>query len=257
MQKTKLFILWTLLLSIFASALFAQERSYDEINNVALNFAKEYNADVTYTVKQNALYANKLNADDKSYKIINLEPKGWVLVSKNDIHKPVLGYSFEGNIDDTASISSEFKYILEQIDKSLKAQKETNGTKYKKRWDSLSVNPESYNETKILLKRTKTSSTSKVGPLLTGINWHQHAPYNNLTPITETGRHAPVGCGATAIAQIMAYHKWPQRGVGSHSYTSRYGELYVSPTSAWHYSIILSYLFIHLYVLNMECYPSK
>ena len=42
------------------------------------------------------------------------------------------------------------------------------------------------------------------------VKWHQNAPYNNKTPIAPcTGTNYKVGCGAVAIAQIMAYHQYP------------------------------------------------
>ncbi len=51
--------------------------------------------------------------------------------------------------------------------------------------------------------------------------WYQTAPYNNLCPEVD-GEHCPTGCVATAMAQVMNYHRWPERGVGSHSYRATY-----------------------------------
>ncbi len=65
----------------------------------------------------------------------------------------------------------------------------------------------------------KKVSYSLVGPLLKNINFGQEYPYNAFTPRTDDGRKTVVGCVATAFVQIMAYHKWPDRGVGSYSYT--------------------------------------
>ena len=51
-----------------------------------------------------------------------------------------------------------------------------------------------------------------VEPLTIGTQWDQHTPYNDV--INITAGKAPntwvTGCAATAIAQIMAYHKWPE-----------------------------------------------
>lgn len=58
------------------------------------------------------------------------------------------------------------------------------------------------------------------GPLLGGINWNQQTPYNDMCPyFPSSGQKCITGCLATAVAQIMYYHKWPLRGAGSHSYT--------------------------------------
>lgn len=45
------------------------------------------------------------------------------------------------------------------------------------------------------------------GPLMQ-TQWHQGSPYNNCTPLVNNV-HAPVGCVALAIGQIMRYHEWP------------------------------------------------
>lgn len=61
----------------------------------------------------------------------------------------------------------------------------------------------------------------EVGPLLADIEWGQGEPYNLLVPTYDYGgykSHYPTGCVATAIAQVMRYHQWPERGRGSHSY---------------------------------------
>ena len=58
---------------------------------------------------------------------------------------------------------------------------------------------------------------AEVAPLLGDIAWNQAEPYNRLTPLIN-GNHALTGCVATATAQIMYYHRWPERGTGSFSY---------------------------------------
>lgn len=53
-----------------------------------------------------------------------------------------------------------------------------------------------------------------VEPLISSV-WDQGAPYNNLCP-----DKTPSGCVATAMSQIMNYHKYPARGSGHFSYVS-------------------------------------
>ena len=63
----------------------------------------------------------------------------------------------------------------------------------------------------------KTATTKVVVPPLLGRNiWGQDEPYNQLTP-TKKGVKAPTGCVATAMAQVMYYHKWPKKGTGKHT----------------------------------------
>ena len=57
-------------------------------------------------------------------------------------------------------------------------------------------------------------ATSKViHPLLGRIEWDQSDPYNRLCP-----PGTPVGCVATAMAQVMLYWKHPNQGTGSHTW---------------------------------------
>lgn len=59
--------------------------------------------------------------------------------------------------------------------------------------------------------------TAIVEPLLGAIAWGQNEPYNLMTPIMN-GRHTLTGCVATAMSQIMYYHRWPAHGTGAKSY---------------------------------------
>ena len=60
-------------------------------------------------------------------------------------------------------------------------------------------------------------SRPTIAPMLQ-TRWNQDGPYNNLTPEID-GKHAPTGCVATAMAQAMKFHAWPEKGTGSHSYS--------------------------------------
>ena len=61
-----------------------------------------------------------------------------------------------------------------------------------------------------ILAAGQTTATDSVGPLLGNIMFWQREPYNLLTPeVPELGARCVTGCVATAMAQIMAYHKWP------------------------------------------------
>jgi Leucine-rich repeat (LRR) protein len=71
---------------------------------------------------------------------------------------------------------------------------------------------------------SKTPSLAKgsVSPLLEieGINWNQLGVYNESCPWDATAnKHALAGCVAVAMGQIMRYHKYPAKGMGTYSYT--------------------------------------
>ncbi|HOW40693.1 MAG TPA: C10 family peptidase [Bacteroidales bacterium] len=55
------------------------------------------------------------------------------------------------------------------------------------------------------------------------INWNQTGFYNKACPVDpSTGQNAVTGCVATAMAQILRYHKYPAQGRGSHTYQHPY-----------------------------------
>ena len=62
-----------------------------------------------------------------------------------------------------------------------------------------------------------------VAPLLK-TKWSQFFPYNELCPEVNGANgteYAPTGCVATAVAQIMYYHRYPDFGRGEIAYTTR------------------------------------
>lgn len=66
-----------------------------------------------------------------------------------------------------------------------------------------------------------TENNSAVEPLLGEISYNQGAPFNDMCPLHE-GKRSVTGCGATAMAEIMAFHRYPERMQGDViSYTTR------------------------------------
>ena len=63
-------------------------------------------------------------------------------------------------------------------------------------------------------------SRPDVAPKLTTL-WDQIQPYNDQTPFCN-GLPCPTGCVATAMAQIMNWHKWPEKPTGQKSFNSYY-----------------------------------
>lgn len=61
---------------------------------------------------------------------------------------------------------------------------------------------------------------NNIAPLVHS-TWDQGDPYNLQCPSWD-GKHSVTGCIATAMAQVMNYHEWPNKGVGSNSYSTTY-----------------------------------
>lgn len=61
--------------------------------------------------------------------------------------------------------------------------------------------------------RAMHANRSNISPMIT-TTWDQKSPFNNDCP-----NNCVTGCVATAMAQVLNYHKYPTKGTGSHSYT--------------------------------------
>ena len=60
-----------------------------------------------------------------------------------------------------------------------------------------------------------TEGRERVNPLLS-TNWGQHAPFNNMCPVLGSdNERALTGCVATAMAQLFAYHRYPEQSTGT------------------------------------------
>lgn len=152
----------------------------------------------------------------------------FVIISADDCVRPVLGYSKENPFGTEKMPENLFCWLKsydEQIAYAAKiGQKATNDVA--KDW-------------KNLLNGTNPKAIAIIGPLIK-TNWAQGSPYNLYCP----GNKA-TGCVATAMAQIMKYHKYPTQGFGSHAYTPvshpEYGEQSVSfGTTAYNWNQMLN-----------------
>ncbi len=136
---------------------------------------------------------------------------GFVIVSADDVAKPILGYS-QQDVFNPENIPANAKSWLRNycyeiqyaIDNNIEAGEETHEA-----WNNLR------NGAGLTPKSTRT-----VSQLLTTY-WNQSPYYNALCPYDEEeGELSVTGCVATAMAQLMKYWNWPLHGTGSHSYTS-------------------------------------
>ena len=82
-------------------------------------------------------------------------------------------------------------------------------------------------------------SKEPIEPLLK-TSWGQDTPYNNLCPTERENKKAiyPTGCVATAMAQVMYYHQYPEKGTGNITYSFQ--------------DRILSLVFLSLTLIGLE-----
>ena len=135
--------------------------------------------------------------------IVSADGGGFALVSNDDGVRPVLGYSKEGSFD-ADDMPCSLKWYLNALDQSLK-NIGANGYE----WTPVAILPDE-------------SVKPQVEPLLE-TDWYQGTPFNDWCPtyVDDNGnvQHNVVGCGATATAQVMFYHRHPAVGRGEVTYS--------------------------------------
>lgn len=129
--------------------------------------------------------------------------QGFILVSADTrCTDEILAYSDTGNFDYT-TLPDNAKYVIDAYAKGISEIKHTGKT---------------YRQTSFSDIRKKAKGiANSVEPLLGDIEWGQDEPFNNLCPKID-GSRCLTGCVVTAKAQIMRYHRWPEKGRFSHSY---------------------------------------
>ena len=194
---------------LFIRALFHTLRHYRQaIAAVALAFsailptqAKQVTPRQALDIARKYVSPNKtaLKAHTRSGKQPNPAPyyvfndamgKGFVVVSGDDAMGEILAYGDKGALD-TLNANPGVKFLLQA---------------YRERFKHLQQFPEAPKPATRAMPERKV-----VAPLLT-CEWDQVFPYNKNMGYPYTG------CVATAVAQIMFYHKWPAQGRGENSY---------------------------------------
>lgn len=178
------FLILSLLLSVTAN--YADNVDF----NTALRIARTY-VNVSKTTAQNIKTRTAATTTQQPYYVFNDDAgKGFVVIAGDDKMGEVLAYSKEASID-MANLNPEARYLFDS---------------YRQVYEELSKH-------KTLTTRAgaATKTADAIQPLLKS-KWGQDYPYSKLTQYVT-------GCVATAVAQVMYYHKWPAQGKGQESYT--------------------------------------
>ncbi len=127
--------------------------------------------------------------------------EGFVVLPNEDAAPALLGYSDSGKFDfeSNPALREWFEFYNQQLAflKKLPAEKQA-------------------------LAKVSHKNRAEIAPLLK-TEWNQEYPYNMLCPKVD-GHETVTGCVATAMAQVMKYHNYPEHGIGTHSYLWRPGE---------------------------------
>lgn len=110
---------------------------------------------------------------------------GFVVVGGDDLMPSILGYAGSGTFDETSMPENKKAWLDD----------------YARQMAWLHSHPEA--------AARKVVTGGSISPLLE-TNWHQSSPYNDLCP-KDGNYNSVTGCVATAMAQVMYYHKWPAK----------------------------------------------
>lgn len=158
--------------------------------------------ELTYTHTPHTLRQGEGDAQAYYYIFNRGKKEGFAIISGDDRMYSVLAYADQGYFD-MQNAPEHIKAWMSQYDSTIEQLL---------KMPDLSLGKNSS------LKSQKDYPS--IQPLLGGIKWNQDYPYNFSTPTDYTGQNMPTGCVATAAAQVMRYHKWPDQSVGA-SYTYR------------------------------------
>ncbi|MBP1541426.1 MAG: C10 family peptidase [Prevotella sp.] len=121
---------------------------------------------------------------------------GFVVVSGDDRTEQILGYSDSGNIDEQ-NMPENMRSFLQEYADGIKYLKEHNVQVADTPTDGRRAAP--------------AMARKSISPLLSS-SWNQNYPYNAQCPVFTIGENSypsVTGCVATAMAQVMYYHRCP------------------------------------------------
>jgi hypothetical protein len=163
-------------------------------------------------------------AGEPIYYLVRLSPAGFVVVSADDLVEPILGFGdgqeYEPSDGDpltalvTGDVTGRMAEAYSQSAGPLRAQ---SATPAQSKWYDL-IDRASRPGREIGIAGVATISDVRVPPLLK-TRWAQGSVcaaycYNYYTP-----NHYLAGCVATAMAQVMYYHRYPAAGIGRRLFT--------------------------------------
>ncbi len=195
----KKILLSALFVFLILNVTFAEPVTLKKASEIAQKFF-QYKTVGKKSVKIKSIVFSETNGI-KTYYTVNFTEGGFIIISADDRVQPVLAYSTV-NFAPTDIKNEEVKQWLNNYDEQIYFAVKNNSffPGIKDKWQAIET--ESFSK-----------SSKDVAPLLT-TTWDQGDAYNDYCP-----GDTPVGCVATATAQIMNYWEFPETGVSEHHYT--------------------------------------
>ena len=222
----------TLIIGLLCTSIITWARTPQEAAQIASQFITQANATPTLRL-QKAAAATSVTVPVElaftQYQIDNTTPavfvfnstdERFVLVSAEDNARAVLGYSDEGTFD-ANNIPENMQFWLKMYADEMRSATEAKGKVNRREAKGERL------EAKGERREAEEEAYPTIAPLLGETIWGQGEPFNNMCPQIN-GERAVTGCVATALSQIMYIHKYPTKGIGSHSYKTETEGLTVS-----------------------------
>lgn len=194
--------LWFLLSVLLPGLLLAGNIPEEQARRVATAFwqsAPQTRGAVVYwqLVSQSGNLDTRSSGLEPAYYVYdNASGPGFVIVAGDDVAMPVLGYSFEHEFPQgelLPNVQGWLDGLREEINAARRDGVQA-GEAVTRAWQEMRAG-------------------DVVVELQTAL-WNQDAPYNRLCPLVN-GSATYTGCTATAMAIVMRYHQWPERGTGT------------------------------------------
>lgn len=164
-------------------------------------------------------YTSYADRGEACFYIFNVGESGFVIMSADDFYRPIIGYSHNGKFD-VNNVPPALQDYLDGIVVGRSADRTTQNA----------AAPDVAADWQMLAKtgRLVSRNGGRGVDYLVQTQWNQGYPYNYFCPDDPNGDHghAIVGCLATAMAQLVAFWKYPEHGNGSHCYYHEdYGQI--------------------------------
>lgn len=185
-----------LLFACASGMVHADEVSVDNAKQLAADFFSASSLDRLASADALKLAYTCGTASHPLYYVFNAqEGPGYIIISADDCATPVLGYSLEGRYD-AGSMPPAMNWMMHGLESEIKAAPGLQ-------------NPVPMAERRRMARRA-AQSNERI--LLKTPQWRQESPFNKQIP-----GMALTGCVGTAMATIMKYHEFPERGTGSYN----------------------------------------
>jgi photosystem II stability/assembly factor-like uncharacterized protein len=197
MRKLKILII-AVFLSVNA---LGQQVGENEASKIAKNFFEHINESKRKDLTIKNVVKGKHKTETTSY-IFNFSDGGFIITSANKRAEPILGYSAKSSIPENYEKLTNFYDWFSSYNKAIHQIKSTKLPVLTKEWE------------KIEKSNFQKSKNDKEVSALIKTKWGQNEGYNKYAP----SKDVPIGCVATAMAQVMNYYEFPNKGVSWHHY---------------------------------------